>query len=154
MSTSGHDPGDAGADHAGARASSGEHAVTTHRHDSEELPLVDPAVLEDLEAQLAGPDIASRFARDYAAMWAQRQRCLDAAVERQDRAAALDAVISLKVSAAMVGGMRLAGLAEALETLIRDGSGLEGGRAMLALVADHGSATVKELQDSYLREGR
>jgi HPt (histidine-containing phosphotransfer) domain-containing protein len=127
--------------------------VTALWNDGEELPLVDPAVLIDLEEQLAGPDVASRFARDYAAMWAQRQRCLDAAVEGQDRAAALDAVISLKVSAAMVGGVRLAGLAERLEVIIRDGSGLEGGRAMLALVADHGSATVKELQDSYLREG-
>lgn len=126
--------------------------MTALRHEGGEGPLVDPAVLEDLEEQLAGPDIASRFARDYAGMWGQRQRCLQAAVERQDRAAALDAVISLKVSSAMVGGVRLARLAERLEVTIRGEGGLEGSRAILALVADHGSATVKELQDRYLRE--
>lgn len=154
MSISRPDPGDAGADHTSAPASSRENAVTALLRGGEELPLVDPAVLADLEEQSAGPDIASRFARDYAAMWAQRQRSLDAAVERQDLAAALDAVISLKVSSAMVGGMRLARLAEALETLIRDGSDLHSGRAILALMADHGSATVQELQNSYLRENR
>jgi hypothetical protein len=50
--------------------------------------------------------------------------------------------------------MRLALLAEALETLIRDGSDPHSVRGTPALVADHGRATVKELQDSYLREER
>jgi hypothetical protein len=154
MSISGPDPGDAGADQVGAGALCGEHAVTTLRHEGEELPLVDPAVLKELERQLASPAIASRFARNYAEMWGPRQRCLDAAVEHQDRAAALDAVISLKVSSAMVGGVRLARLAERLEVIMRGQGGLEGGRAVLALVADLGSATVKELQDSYIRENR
>ncbi|MET1156729.1 MAG: Hpt domain-containing protein, partial [Arthrobacter sp.] len=33
------------------------------------LPLIDAAVLEELEDELAGSGLAQRFARDYAAMW-------------------------------------------------------------------------------------
>ena len=113
---------------------------------------VDPSVLEDLEEQLASRDITSRFAWDYAEMWGQRQRSLEAAVERRDRAVALDAVMSLKVSSAMVGGVRLARLAERLELIIRGEGDLQGTRAILGLIADHGSATVKELRESYIRE--
>ena len=80
-----------------------------------ELPLLDPAVLRELEDQLGAPDIAVGFARDYATLWGQRQGHLVAAVERQDRERALDAVISLKISSAMVGGLRMALLAEAVE---------------------------------------
>ena len=61
-------------------------------------------------------ELALRFARDYAAMWDQRYSRLALAVENQDRAAALDAIISLRITSAMVGGLRLARLAEMLET--------------------------------------
>jgi hypothetical protein len=124
------------------------------RHNGDDVPFVDPSVLEDLAEQLGSPGITSRFARDYTEMWGKRQRFLQAAVERRDRAAALDAVMSLKVSSAMVGGVRLARLAERLELIIRGEDDLQNTRGILVLIADHGNATVKELKDSYIREDR
>jgi hypothetical protein len=114
-----------------------------------ELPLVDLAVLQDLEEQLAHPAVAQKFARDYATLWSQRHQKLAAALDRQDAAAALDAVISMKIASAMVGGLRLSRLAEQLEEFIRRGD-LKHGRALIAAVEFHGSATVKELQDTYI----
>ena len=117
--------------------------------DDADLPLVDLAVLQDLEEQLAHPAVAQKFARDYATLWSQRHQKLAAALKRQDGAAALDAVISMKIASAMVGGLRLSRLAEQLEEFIRRGD-LENGYALIAAVEFHGSATVKELQDNYI----
>lgn len=117
--------------------------------DDADLPLVDLAVLQDLEEQLAHPAVAQKFARDYATLWSQRHQKLAAALKRQDAAAALDAVISMKIASAMVGGLRLSRLAEQLEEFIRRGD-LENGHALIAAVELHGSATVKELQDNYI----
>lgn len=114
-----------------------------------ELPLVDLAVLQDLAEQLAHPAVAQNFARDYATLWTQRYQKLAAALDRQDVPAALDAVISMKIASAMVGGLRLSRLAEQLEEFIRRGD-LESGLALIAAVELHGSATVKELQDTYI----
>lgn len=117
----------------------------------QELPLVDVAVLQDLEEQLGRTDIVWNFANDYAVMWGQRQQCIVDSVELEDGAAALDAVISLKVSSAMVGGLRLARLAEALELSLRKGD-LQTGASVLAMISFHGPATVKELQARYLEK--
>ena len=138
-----------GADRVPAHASSSVPAGPGTRHEDGELPLLDPAVLRDLEDQLGGAGIASDFARDYAMLWGQRQGNLVAAVGREDRERALDAVISLKVSSAMVGGARMAMLTERLEAFIRGGD-FPGGRALLAILARHGDATVKELQLNYI----
>lgn len=115
------------------------------------LPLVDAAVLEELEDELAGSGLAQRFARDYAAMWDQRYARLAAAVDGQDRASAMDAVISLKITSAMVGGLRLAKLAELLESVIRLGD-FGQGRALMERVAQDGGQTVTELQATYILE--
>jgi hypothetical protein len=112
---------------------------------------VDPAVLDELAEDLQSPDIAHRFARDYAALWEQRQQRLASAVESQDHAAALDAVISLKTSSAMVGGNYLAVLAGKLQAHIQAGD-LHSGQALLPAVADSGRATVRELRLGYLLE--
>ncbi len=117
----------------------------------EEIPLLDAAVLPAMEEQLGRCDIAWNFANDFAGMWGERQRCRVDSVGRKDRVAALDAVISLKVSSAMVGGLRLARLAETLETTIREGD-LHDGEPVLAMISIHGRATVKELRQGYLRK--
>ncbi len=78
-------------------------------------PLVDPAALQSLGEQLNNPAVAKGFARDYAQMWDQRYASLATALDRRDAAAALDAVLSLKTSSSMVGGLRLAELAADLE---------------------------------------
>jgi HPt (histidine-containing phosphotransfer) domain-containing protein len=113
------------------------------------LPLVDAAVLEELEDELAGSGLAQRFARDYAAMWDQRRSRLAAAVNSQDSDSALDAAISLKISSAMVGGLRLAKLAELLEALIRRGD-FGQGQVLMERVAYDGGRTVSELRATYI----
>ncbi|GGH93131.1 Hpt domain-containing protein [Arthrobacter liuii] len=115
------------------------------------LPLIDAAVLDELEDEVAGSGLAQRFARDYAAMWDLRLTRLGTAVDSEDKASALDAVISLKISSAMVGGVRLARLAELLEDLIRRGDFVQG-QAMMAGVAQDGARTVSELQSTYILE--
>ncbi|MGC0236929.1 Hpt domain-containing protein [Arthrobacter sp. SD76] len=113
------------------------------------MPLIDAAVLDELEDELAGTGLAKRFARDYAAMWDQRYSRLAAAVHSQDSESALDAAISLKISSAMVGGVRLAKLAELLETLIRLGDSGQG-KVLMERVAMDGGLTITELQSTYI----
>ena len=117
-------------------------------HNPLELPVLDATVLDDLEKELAQTGLARSFAADYAQMWDQRLSRLADALEFQDRATGLDAVISLKVSSAMVGGLRLARLAEALEDAIRSGI-LQHRETLMALVAESGRATVGELRVRY-----
>lgn len=110
---------------------------------------VEPDILTELEADLEGPELALGFARDYASLWDQRFSRLAAAVHTEDRPVALDAVISLRIASAMVGGIRLSVLAQALEDAIR-GSDFVQGQALLAIVAEHGLHTVSELQANYI----
>lgn len=110
---------------------------------------VELEVLTELEAELDAPELARGFARDYAAMWDQRFRRLAAAVQAHDRKAALDAVISLRIASAMVGGIRLASLAQSLEDTIRRDDFVQG-QDLLAGVAEHGVSTVSELQANYI----
>ena len=112
-------------------------------------PLVDPAALQDLGVQLDSPAVAKGFARDYTRMWDQRYRALAAALERGDLAGSMDAVLSLKTSSAMVGGLRLAQLAGELEGALREGD-LDRALAFLHDVAERGGETVDELQFSYV----
>ena len=115
----------------------------------EVAPLVDPAALQDLGAQLESPSVAKRFARDYARMWDQRYSCLASALDRRDKAGSLEAVLSLKTSSAMVGGVQLARLAGELEAAVRGGD-MDRATSLLGEVAERGSETVDELQYSYI----
>ena len=112
-------------------------------------PLVDPAALQDLGAQLDSPAVAKGFARDYTRMWDQRYRSLASALERGDLAGSMDAVLSLKTSSAMVGGLRLAQLAGELENALRAGD-MGHALSLLRDVAERGGETVDELQFSYV----
>lgn len=110
---------------------------------------VEPDILAELEEELDGPELALGFARDYASLWDQRFSRLAAAVHTEDRPEALDAVISLRIASAMVGGIRLSDLAQGLEDAIRRSDFVQG-QALLAIVAEHGVRTVSELQASYI----
>ncbi|MHA7297388.1 Hpt domain-containing protein [Pseudarthrobacter sp. MDT1-22] len=110
---------------------------------------VEPDILAELEAELDGPELALGFARDYASLWDQRFSRLAAAVHTEDRPIALDAVISLRIASAMVGGIRLSVLAQALEDAIRRSDFVQG-QALLATLAEHGVHTVSELQTNYI----
>ena len=115
-------------------------------------PLVDPSALQELGSQLDSPAVAQGFARDYTNRWDRRYQSLARSLDSGDEAAALDAVLSLKTSSAMVGGVRLAELARELEDAIRvrDASLA---RQLLQEVAESGDETVEELQFSYLKDG-
>lgn len=112
-------------------------------------PLVDPAALQDLGVQLDSPSVAKGFARDYARMWDQRYRCLASALDRRDPAGSLEAVLSLKTSSTMVGGVQLARIAGELEEAVRGGD-MERASSLLGDLAESGSDTVDELQYSYI----
>jgi hypothetical protein len=113
--------------------------------DGHAAPLVDPAALQELGAQLDNPVVAEDFARDYAKMWDGRYGSLAAALDRGDEAGSLDAVLSLKTSSAMVGGVRLARLAGDIEDAIRCGD-MDRARSLLPEVAERGRETVNALQ--------
>ena len=117
--------------------------------DAQESRWVVPEILAELEAELEGATLAQQFVRDYAALWEQRFSKLSAAVSVQDRPATLDAVISLRIASAMVGGIRLAVLAQALEDDVRRDDFLQA-QVLLKRVAEHGLHTVAELQSSYI----
>lgn len=112
---------------------------------SEEEPLVDPAALQDLAAGLDDPAVARDFARDYIKMWDSRYPSLAEALDRGDESASLDAVLSLKISSAMVGGIRLSRLARDIERAVRSGE-LEQARSLLPMVAEDGRKTMDILQ--------
>ena len=117
--------------------------------DSVAAPLVDPAALQDLGVQLESPSVAKGFARDYAKMWDQRYNALASALDRRDQAGSLEAVLSLKTSSTMVGGVQLARLAEELEAAVRGGD-MDRASTLLGEVAESGDETVDELQYSYI----
>jgi HPt (histidine-containing phosphotransfer) domain-containing protein len=81
-------------------------------------------------------------------MWDQRYQCLAKSIDSGNESAALDAVLSLKTSSAMVGGVRLTELARELEDAIRVRD-MDLARLLLREVAESGNDTVDELQLSY-----
>jgi HPt (histidine-containing phosphotransfer) domain-containing protein len=78
-------------------------------------------------------------------MWDQRYQSLASSLDSGNEAAALDAVLSLKTSSEMVGGVRLAELARELEDAIRVRDA-DLARLLLREVAESGNETVDELQ--------
>lgn len=148
-------PEDGGANTAlsGEATASGASLNVREAADPAVPPLVDPAALQDLGTQLDSPSAAKGFARDYAKMWDRRYSCLASALGRRDQAGSLEAVLSLRTSSEMVGGVQLAGLAAELEAAIRAGD-MDRARSLLAEVAESGSDTVGELRKNYdLRDG-
>lgn len=143
------DDGDANTALAGENSPGGAGLGIREAGPAAAAPLVDPAALQQLGLQLESPAVAKGFARDYAKMWDQRYDTLSSAVVRRDQAAALDAVLSLKTSSAMVGGVRLAQLASELESAVRDGD-MDQAQSLLGAVAERGGETVEELQFSYV----
>lgn len=116
--------------------------------DAVPLPLLDPSVLHELEDHLAEP-LVRNFARDYIGLWEDRCRRLAEAVACPDgREAGLDAVISLKVTSAMIGCRRLAGLAAALEDRISEGA-LQEAEDLLGAIRDCGDETVEAIRLRY-----
>lgn len=115
------------------------------QEDGAAIPLMDPDVLAELSDKLGSPVLAARFASDYLDLWDRRLERLLAGFARGDIPAAMDAVISIRVSSAMVGGHRLAWLAGQVEEAVSRGD-LAAGRELLDSVSDCGNETVDELR--------
>lgn len=112
------------------------------------LPLVDPSVLAELDAELPGS--ARRFAGDFARLWERRRDRLAGAVAAGGKDEAMDAVLSLKVSSMMVGAPRLAWEAARLESALRAAEGDRAG--ICATIAECGARTVEALGEAWPRE--
>jgi hypothetical protein len=113
------------------------------------LPLVDLSVLRQLEEELGDSEVTRSFAEDYISIWDKRIQYLRRSLADSDPDAAMDAVLSLKNSAFMVGGVRLASLAVELERILRNGD-LPSAQARVSVVAEVGEATIRALQQCYL----
>ncbi|GAB3528581.1 Hpt domain-containing protein [Arthrobacter monumenti] len=113
-----------------------------------QLPLVDLAVLRELEQQAGDPSVAQSFVRDFIKIWDQRYTRLSQAVELGDREARMDAVLSVKASSSMAGATRLAHLAAGLERLIRDGDVTLA--ALLPGIRTCGEQTIEEFLSAYV----
>ncbi|MGY3568212.1 Hpt domain-containing protein [Sinomonas sp. RB5] len=107
-------------------------------------PLLDLDVLAGLEAEI--PGAGHRFASAFVDLWEQRYARISAALQDGHPDEALDAVLSLKVSAAMVGGRRLANEAASMEIILRSGgAGPEASR-----IRQCGQCTVASIRRHYL----
>jgi hypothetical protein len=95
------------------------------------LPLIDTSVLETLAAEV-GEAAAERFARGVVRLWPQRRARLAATLAGGQRAAAVEAALSLRTAASMAGALRLAAAAGAILELVRS----DGPRAALPLLAE------------------
>ncbi len=116
---------------------------------SQVLPLVDLAVLSELESQLNDPLPARAFARDYIAGFEERYLRLGNSIGNRDSAGALDAALSLHNSSSMVGAARLAALAAAVEAAVASEE-LDAARRILPLIEKCGLETIGELESGYL----
>lgn len=119
------------------------------QQDGSQEPVLDFGVLHELEEELGGSGVAHNFARDYISIWEKRLRYLERSVEDNDPDAAMDAALSLKNSALMVGATRLAKLAIEVQRLVKNGD-LAGVQQLLPAVARAGALTVNELKLGYL----
>ncbi|GAA3323797.1 Hpt domain-containing protein [Paeniglutamicibacter sulfureus] len=84
-------------------------------------PLVDFAVLRELEQQVDDPSIVVDFVHDFVDLWKSRYERLAQALELLDPDTALDALISIRTAAAMAGAVRLAGVAREMGEAVKRG---------------------------------
>lgn len=81
---------------------------------------VNPQIIENLGRDVDSPRIALRFLTDFLTMLPQRFTRIQSAVAAQDREDAMDAVLSLKITAAMTGAAETEAGCLALQASIRN----------------------------------
>lgn len=113
------------------------------------LPLVDPAVLLDLEEQLGDASLARSFAEDFLVATSVRVGRLDAAVSSQDPEDAMDAILGVRATSMMVGAVRLAHLATECVVILRSGD-ITGAAGALAEVRSCAEQTTALLRDGHV----
>lgn len=113
------------------------------------LPLVDLAILAQLEGQLNDPRPARAFARDYITGFEDRYLRLTNSIGNRDVPAALDAALSLRNSSTMVGATRLSAMAASFQTAVASAD-LDTARRSLPAIERCGLDTINELETGYL----
>jgi hypothetical protein len=115
-------------------------------------PVLDPDVVRRLGEELRDDRAAARVAEEVLFLLAERVRRLHQSVSGGHGDDALDRVLSLKVTASMVGALRLQLQAERLEVLVRADRWLETPLVLVALrrevapLTEQLSALVAELR--------
>lgn len=89
--------------------------------DSGKVPLVSGKVLGDLQEAMQDPEGVRRYLLSYLGMWDDRFLRLSATISSENVEAAVDAVLSIRTSAQMVGAVRLAALAAGVERHLAGG---------------------------------
>ncbi len=105
--------------------------------DGHASPLLDPAALEMLRADLDDEVAWKIFVQNFLARLQPRVQRIRLTLTTRDRAGAMDAVLSLKTSSQMVGAERLANLALELEGKLRAEARADSGDVLPGLEADH-----------------
>ena len=111
--------------------------------------LVSSGVLRELSDQL-GQDICHAFVGNYIDMWDGRYSRLVSVVDNFDYDEAMDVVLSIKISAQMVGAEELSRLARGAQRMVRS-SDVAGLASMLELMARCGEETVEQLRGTLHR---
>lgn len=84
-----------------------------------DLPLVARDILDALHDELADPQLYRLYVGQYLAMWPNRYQRLVSALQAENNEALMDAVLSVKTSAGMLGALRLVRLAREVEDEVR-----------------------------------
>lgn len=116
---------------------------------SDELPIVSERIFTDLQADLEEPDVTLQFLLNYLEMWDGRFLRLSTAISAGNRPRAMDAVLSVRTSARMIGALRLAQRATDIERHLIGGDT----RSAALLLEDLelcGQATMEELRRRFL----
>lgn len=111
--------------------------------DADHLPVLDFQCIRDLGEDLSSPVAAREFLATYLELLPSRLAAVMSTVSVQDSNAAMDRVISLKVSSSMAGALRLSALSAELELMVRAGA-WQSADAALALLAEAVAAVQAE----------
>lgn len=117
--------------------------------DSNELPIVSERIFTDLQADLEEPDVTLRFLLNYLEMWDGRFARLSAAVSAGNRPKAIDAVMSVRTSARMIGALHLAQCAADTERHLFAGD-IRGAALLLDDLELCGRDTMEELRRRFM----
>lgn len=112
-------------------------------------PLVSGDIFNRLQEDLEDTEIARRYLLDYLQMWEDRYVRLSAAVDAGNIEAAMDAVLSVRTSARMIGALRLTILATRIEQYLAAGN-TQGAALLLNELEVCGRLTMEELRRRFL----
>ncbi|VXB78948.1 conserved hypothetical protein [Arthrobacter sp. 9AX] len=111
--------------------------------DADHLPVLDLECIRDLGEDLGNPAAARDFLATYLELLPARLVAVMSTVSVRDSNAAMDRVISLKVSSSMAGALRLSALSAELELMVR-AAAWRSADAALALLAEAAAAVQAE----------